>query len=67
VYGEDVEAFRPERWMESEEKKADMSRYLTVFWLRLLTSYIDRFFFAFGSGARTCIGRSESRAIHMLA
>ncbi|KAF2764917.1 cytochrome P450 family protein [Teratosphaeria nubilosa] len=45
VYGEDVEAFRPERWMGKEEEgKGDM----------------QRFFFAFGSGARLCIGRNIS-------
>ncbi|GAB7338673.1 hypothetical protein MBLNU457_5399t3 [Dothideomycetes sp. NU457] len=42
VYGEDVEVFRPERWMV--EEKGDL----------------HRFFFAFGSGARTCIGRNIS-------
>ena len=42
VYGEDVEAFRPERWMT--ENNGDM----------------HRFFFAFGSGARMCIGRNIS-------
>ncbi|KAF2861829.1 cytochrome P450 [Piedraia hortae CBS 480.64] len=42
VFGEDVEAFRPERWMG--EKQGDM----------------HRFFFAFGSGARTCMGRNLS-------
>ncbi|KAK5107597.1 hypothetical protein LTR62_000991 [Meristemomyces frigidus] len=43
ICGEDVESFRPERWMD-EEKKGDM----------------QRFFFAFGAGARTCIGRNIS-------
>ncbi|KAK5160577.1 hypothetical protein LTS14_001589 [Recurvomyces mirabilis] len=43
VFGDDVEAFRPERWLD-EDKKGDMHRY----------------FFAFGSGARTCIGRNIS-------
>ena len=42
VFGEDVEAFRPERWLERD--RADM----------------DRFFFAFGSGARACLGRNIS-------
>ncbi|KAF2088868.1 cytochrome P450 [Saccharata proteae CBS 121410] len=40
VYGEDVEAFRPERWLK--EDNGDM----------------HRFFFAFGSGARMCLGRN---------
>ena len=42
VFGEDVETFRPERWLERD--RADM----------------DRFFFAFGSGARVCLGRNIS-------
>ena len=43
VFGDDVEAFRPERWLD-EAQKGDM----------------HRFFFAFGSGARTCLGRNIS-------
>lgn len=42
VYGDDVESFRPERWMK--ENNGDM----------------HRFFFAFGSGARMCLGRNIS-------
>jgi cytochrome P450 len=42
VFGEDVEAFKPERWLERD--RSDM----------------DRFFFAFGSGARVCLGRNIS-------
>ncbi|KAK6392882.1 hypothetical protein LTR65_002964 [Meristemomyces frigidus] len=42
VFGDDVEAFRPERWMK--ENNGDM----------------HRFFFAFGSGARMCLGRNIS-------
>ena len=42
VFGEDVETFRPERWLERD--RSDM----------------DRFFFAFGSGARVCLGRNIS-------
>ncbi|KAL2220480.1 cytochrome P450 [Thermoascus aurantiacus ATCC 26904] len=41
VYGDDVEEFRPERWLGKE--KGDM----------------ERFFFAFGAGARLCIGKSS--------
>lgn len=42
VFGDDVESFRPERWLEKD--RADM----------------DRLFFAFGSGARVCLGRNIS-------
>lgn len=42
VYGDDIESFRPERWMT--EDNGDM----------------HRFFFAFGSGARMCLGRNIS-------
>jgi cytochrome P450 len=43
VFGEDVEGFKPERWLR-EGKDSDMIR----------------FFFAFGSGARMCLGRNIS-------
>ncbi|KAL2356702.1 cytochrome P450 [Cryomyces antarcticus] len=42
VFGEDVESFRPDRWLK--EDNGDM----------------HRFFFAFGSGARMCLGRNIS-------
>jgi len=42
VYGEDVDAFRPERWLK--EANGDL----------------HRFFFAFGAGARMCLGRNIS-------
>ncbi len=42
IFGENVEAYRPERWLETD--RADM----------------DRFFFAFGGGARMCLGRNIS-------
>jgi cytochrome P450 len=45
VYGDDAEAFRPERWLE-----ADAAR------LKLM----DRNYLAFGSGARTCLGKNIS-------
>ncbi|OQU98532.1 hypothetical protein CLAIMM_04305 [Cladophialophora immunda] len=41
VFGDDVNEFRPERWMDPE-KKAEL----------------QRFFFGFGGGARTCLGRN---------
>ena len=40
VFGEDVTAFRPERWIESD------------------SSEMHRFFFAFGAGARVCLGKN---------
>jgi len=42
VYGEDVDAFRPERWLKED------------------TGDMHRFFFAFGAGARMCLGRNIS-------
>lgn len=42
VYGEDVEHFRPDRWLKED------------------TGEMRRFFFAFGSGARGCLGRNLS-------
>ena len=44
VFGEEVETFKPERWMRDEKTVAEMRR----------------FFFAFGAGARMCIGRNIS-------
>ncbi|OJD36456.1 cytochrome p450 [Diplodia corticola] len=45
VFGADVDAFRPERWLEgSEARRADMRNCL----------------FAFGAGARTCVGKNIS-------
>ncbi|KAI0441523.1 cytochrome P450 [Xylaria telfairii] len=43
VWGDDVESFRPERWLDCEDPAT-----------------LRRFFFAFGGGTRTCIGRNIS-------
>lgn len=45
VFGEDVEVFRPERWMDNEEKVRRMRTTL----------------FAFGSGKYSCLGKNLSR------
>ena len=42
VYGDDVEAFRPDCWLRED------------------TGDMHRFFFAFGAGARLCIGKNIS-------
>ncbi|KAK5448174.1 hypothetical protein LTS15_009199 [Exophiala xenobiotica] len=42
IYGEDADSWIPERWLDPDEEK-----------LKLL----ERYNFAFGAGARTCIGR----------
>lgn len=44
IFGEDVDVFRPERWLVSEAQYRIM----------------DRSFFAFGGGSRTCIGKNIS-------
>ena len=45
VYGEDANAFRPERWLEADAAS-----------LKLM----DRNYLAFGAGARTCLGKNIS-------
>lgn len=45
VYGLDADQFRPERWLEASPEK-----------LKLM----ERNFLAFGSGARTCLGKNVS-------
>jgi cytochrome P450 len=42
VFGEDAEIYRPERWLENEEKAKRMERYM----------------FQFGAGSHLCIGRN---------
>ncbi|KAK9446818.1 cytochrome P450 family protein [Limtongia smithiae] len=44
IYGDDVETFRPERWLVEEDQYRKM----------------DRCIFSFGGGARTCIGKNIS-------
>ncbi|KAI0100592.1 cytochrome P450 [Nemania sp. FL0031] len=43
IWSDDVEEFRPERWLHCEDP-----------------AILKRFFFAFGGGTRTCIGRNIS-------
>ncbi len=51
VFGEDAEEYRPERWLELEEKSKEM----------------EKAFLAFGAGTRTCIGKNISLTeIHTL-
>jgi cytochrome P450 len=45
VYGQDVDVFRPERWLEANPAQ-----------LKLM----ERNFLAFGAGARTCLGKNIS-------
>lgn len=45
IYGPDADSFRPERWLESSPDQ-----------LRAM----DRSFFVFGHGSRTCIGKNIS-------
>ena len=45
VYGSDAHEFRPERWLEADEKQLKQ---------------MDRNFLAFGAGTRTCLGKNIS-------
>lgn len=45
VYGDDVDAFRPERWLEADSAQMKL---------------MDRNFLAFGAGARSCLGKNIS-------
>ncbi|KAJ5249061.1 hypothetical protein N7468_000512 [Penicillium chermesinum] len=45
VFGPDADDFRPERWLDSEPD---------------VLSAMERYFLAFGSGSRTCIGKNIS-------
>lgn len=45
VYGHDANEFKPERWLEADEKQ-----------LKLM----ERNFLAFGGGTRTCLGKNIS-------
>jgi len=42
IFGQDSNAFRPERWLESDAKTKEMEKYI----------------FTFGYGARACIGKN---------
>jgi cytochrome P450 len=43
VFGQDVERYRPERWLEGGEEKA---------------KWMERYMFQFGGGSHLCIGRN---------
>jgi len=49
VFGKDAREFRPERWLEGEERFRLMEKAMLVF----------------GASTRTCIGRHVSVAIHI--
>jgi cytochrome P450 len=46
VYGSDADVWRPERWLEIEQEGRGAE--------------VERFFFAFGMGSRTCVGKNLS-------
>jgi cytochrome P450 len=46
VYGSDADVWRPERWLEIEEQGRG--------------GEVEKYFFAFGMGSRTCIGKNIS-------
>lgn len=46
VYGSDADVWRPERWLEIQDEGRGAE--------------VEKFFFAFGMGSRTCIGKNVS-------
>lgn len=44
IFGEDIDTFRPERWLEDKNRASLMNQYL----------------FSFGAGSRTCAGKNVS-------
>lgn len=44
IFGEDVDKFRPERWLGDSARASDMNQFL----------------FTFGAGSRTCVGKNIS-------
>lgn len=59
VFGEDAESFRPDRWLNTDT--SEMGTYLALLTTSCRTAnklFPERFFFAFGSGARLCLGKS---------
>ncbi|KAM0717345.1 hypothetical protein Q7P37_007197 [Cladosporium fusiforme] len=55
VFGDDVEAFRPERWVAKAEDEAKSQGSEKGGY-----GDMQRLFFAFGAGARMCLGRNIS-------
>ncbi|RSL82330.1 hypothetical protein CEP51_005253 [Fusarium floridanum] len=53
VFGPDVDAFRPERWLEEEEVVKKRDAYFMASKLKIMASQ-------FGQGSRTCIGKNIS-------
>ncbi|KAI1488187.1 cytochrome P450 [Biscogniauxia mediterranea] len=56
IWGDDVEAFRPERWLVDEEEEEGAGRAEKERRVREMNGYM----FQFGMGSRTCIGKNIS-------
>lgn len=62
IWGPDFEEFHPERWLDKEnEGQLSESKHFDLASCdgELTNDSVERIFFAFGGGSRTCIGRSE--------
>lgn len=64
IWGEDVETFRPERWIEAEKEGAERLKKMDEYYLPVGFARFMENSFAndeqFGLGSRTCIGRHVS-------
>ncbi|GJC78609.1 cytochrome P450 monooxygenase AFLA_114810 [Colletotrichum liriopes] len=66
IFGGDADEFRPERWLDKDERVKNMDRHLLTFYgtglysVALLYERYGTNLKQFGAGVRTCIGKNIS-------